>query len=178
MFIGLRLIAAETHIYNQGYLYRDLKPGNVLMAPEEGAVLCDYGICVPLKEAYTCRSDFFDGTPVYLPPERVLGEGEQVCSEIYSLGMVLFHAATGHSYVTPRITFEELKELVLSRRNVPRKGLELKEIASDELARLIGRMIEVHPYDRDQTFAEVERDLLKALHYRFQHNQYGRLTGI
>jgi serine/threonine protein kinase len=178
MFVGLRLIAAEAHIYNQGFLYRDLKPGNVLMASDDGPVLCDYGICVPLKEAYTCRGDFFEGTPVYLPPERVLGEGEQVCSEIYSLGMLLFHAATGHSYVNPRITFEELKQLVLSRRNAPRKGLELKEIPSDELAELIGRMIEVQPYDRYQAFAEVERDLLKALHYRFQHNQYGRLTGI
>jgi len=49
ILIMLRLIAAEVHIYNRGFLYRDMKPQNVILNGEGGAFLFDFGISKSLQ---------------------------------------------------------------------------------------------------------------------------------
>ncbi|OGV62457.1 MAG: hypothetical protein A3K19_33405 [Lentisphaerae bacterium RIFOXYB12_FULL_65_16] len=171
LLIGLRLLAAETHIYNCGYLYRDMKPGNVMIPEDRGAVLYDYGIAQPLNTARFHVSDEFDGTPLYFPPERVLGTGEQASSEIYSLGLVLFHAASGFSYMDPSVTAGEIQSIARRHLSGIRSGMELKAVQPPDLAAVIGKMIQREPWQRYQSFVEAENAFLELL----QSNVLGRV---
>ncbi len=165
LMTGLRLLQAETHVYNQGFLYRDMKPENVIIH-EHGAFLFDYGICIRIEDAYADQGDVVSGSPIYWPPERVTGEVEMTCSEIYSLGMVIYHALKGEPYF-------QAKEIdTMARKHVRTARLQdqdekMKKIRPD-LAEVILKMIERDPVNRYQNFAEVEYELTRILTARLQ----------
>ncbi|RMD80131.1 MAG: serine/threonine protein kinase [Lentisphaerae bacterium] len=158
LFVALRILAAEHHIYSRGYLYRDLKPENILFSPEEGCFLCDFGICMHINEAGRVDTgDMIQGSPLYLPPERLLGEGEDVYSEIYSLGLVMYHMLTGRSFFEGD-DIEKIARMHVEPPPLAYYNERLGQLAPD-LARVIAKMIRREPKDRYQTFLEVERDL-------------------
>jgi serine/threonine-protein kinase len=158
--LALRLIAAEAHVYNQGYLFRDLKPENIIVT-EDGARLFDYGITKEVAAALEDPGDIIRGSPMYMPPERLTGEGERVCSEIYSLGMVLFHCLTGQPYFSGTGT-EEIAAQHISVKDDEELSKRLGDV-NQNWAKVIGKMIKRDMRKRPQTFAEAEADLLRML---------------
>jgi serine/threonine-protein kinase len=98
---SLRWIAqiarAMDHYVKIGMLHRDLKPGNILITSDNRALLCDLGISKRVYEdfALTMQGTTL-GSPWYLSPEQGLGTDElDIRSDIYSLGVTLFHCLTG-----------------------------------------------------------------------------------
>ncbi|MFA6930133.1 MAG: serine/threonine-protein kinase [Lentisphaeria bacterium] len=157
--IGLHILAAEQHIYHMGYLYRDLKPENIIINQYGYAVLLDFGLCIPRQQANHNEEEFISGSPYYLPPERLLGSGENASSEIYSLGMVLYHTLTGR-------TFYDADEMqALARRHI--SGLRINSTAKMQGLRtsigiLLDAMVRQEANERPQDFAYVA-DSLKAI---------------
>jgi tetratricopeptide (TPR) repeat protein/predicted Ser/Thr protein kinase len=92
--IGLDLCRALAAVHAQGILHRDVKAQNVIRETGGRIVLTDFGIGRDLREhAYPGRS--LSGTPLYLAPEILAGGGgPSIRSEIYSLGVLLYHLAT------------------------------------------------------------------------------------
>lgn len=164
LLIGLRLLAAEAHIYNRGYLFRDLKPENIILTETEGAYLFDYGICMPVKEAMEEPGDVIQGSVLYFPPERIGGEGEQVSSEIYCLGMVLYHALTGKPFFTAN-EIRGIARMHLREARLSSLDSKLKRVKPD-VAVIIDRMTKRAPEDRYQNFVEAERDIFNVLRQR------------
>lgn len=164
LLIGLRLLSALAHIYSCGYLFRDMKPQNVIVTADAGAFLFDFGICMSLEDSLIDHGDTIVGSPIYFPPERILGEGERGCSEIYSLGMVLYFAISGSNYFTAKEIDAIARQHV---RNARLSTMEhkLKDISPD-IATIIDRMIRRPMDERYQTFAEVERDMTRSLQTR------------
>ncbi len=160
VLVGLRLLEAETHIYNQGYLFRDMKPENIIVN-DKGAFLFDYGICIRVVDAYSDQGDMVSGSPIYWPPERVTGDIEDCSSEIYSLGMVLYHALNGEPYFHAREIETMARKHVRSVR-VSDFDQKMKKIRPD-LANVICKMISREPMDRYRSFAEVEFELSRIL---------------
>lgn len=163
--IGMQILAAESHIHNQGYLYRDLKPNNIMLHPQRGAVLFDFGICLTLEDAKWVKLDEFQGTPSYMPPERIVGVGEQVNSEIYSLGMVLFHAAAGCPLFEPGSGETALHRVIRAHLGYTREGPRMRRIQGKTLLACIKRMIHRDTYKRFNTFAEAE-EMMMILYLR------------
>ena len=153
IYVGMRLLQALSHIYNCGYLYRDLKPENV-MVNERGVFLFDFGICMDVIEAYNDTADIVQGSPLYISPERMVGETEKVYSEIYSLGMVLYHCVKGKPYYESNeieaLTRKHARKLRLSNVEQKMKGL------SPELSNILVKMIERSAHRRYQNYFEVE----------------------
>jgi eukaryotic-like serine/threonine-protein kinase len=165
LLISLRLLPALAHIYNSGYLFRDLKPENVLITEDSGAFLYDYGICMRVEKALDDSGEFVEGSPFYMPPERLSGGGERAYSEIYSLGMLLYNALAGKTYFSA----SELKQLAQQlMRSVRLSNLDskMKKVTPD-IARIIDKMIKREPERRYQTFIEAERDVIEVLNQRF-----------
>ena len=157
--ITLHLLAAEQHIYSRGYLFRDMKPENVIINNYGYAVLLDFGLCIPLVEAQDPKDEFISGSPYYMPPERLLGNPEGAPSELYSIGMVMYNALTGTTFYEA----DQLEEL--AQRHVAKMKIsnvaKMRTIDKD-IAAILEPMLRQNPLERPQTFREVF-DQVKAL---------------
>jgi serine/threonine-protein kinase len=152
--MGMHILSAEQHIYKCGYLYRDMKPENIIINEGGFAVLFDYGLCISRELALNPQEEYVSGSPYYLPPERLLGTGEDAYSEIYSIGMVMYYALSGQ-------TFFDAKEVeALAKRHLSKMRLSVSGKLRDfrpELVEVLGRMIRQEPGERYQTFHEAAR---------------------
>ena len=78
-----------------GMIHRDVKPGNLLLAPGGIVKITDFGIAHMVGSAPVTASGELIGTPGYLAPERVVGEEATPASDLYSLGMVAYECLAG-----------------------------------------------------------------------------------
>ncbi len=76
-------------------VHRDVKPQNVLLSPESGAKITDFGIARSLSEESLTIAGRVLGTTDYVSPEQALGQPVTGQSDIYSLGVVLYEMLTG-----------------------------------------------------------------------------------
>ena len=90
--IGLDLCRAMSAVHGAGLLHRDIKPHNVMRADDGRIVLMDFGTGRELDDD---ASSDLAGTPLYLAPEVLEGQQATVQSDIYSLGVLLYHLVTG-----------------------------------------------------------------------------------
>jgi serine/threonine-protein kinase len=91
--IARQLCAGLAAAHEQGVLHRDLKPANVMLDGRGRAKLTDFGLA-GLAEGIE-GAEVRAGTPKYMAPEQLSGEGVSVRSDIYSLGLVLYELFTG-----------------------------------------------------------------------------------
>jgi serine/threonine-protein kinase len=106
----LDICRAVAYAHQRGVLHRDLKPGNLLVAEQDGLAVpkvIDFGIAKALEQTSDGRATMtldghFVGTPDYMSPERA-GAGTadpDTRSDVYSLGVVLYELLTGQRPLT------------------------------------------------------------------------------
>jgi serine/threonine protein kinase/DNA-binding LacI/PurR family transcriptional regulator len=84
------------YAHSKGVIHRDLKPSNILMDDSGNAYLTDFGLAkIVGGEVDLTKSGNIVGTPAYMSPEQLRGERLDHRSDIYSLGVVLYHMLTG-----------------------------------------------------------------------------------
>lgn len=93
LYVVLQIARALEAMHQRGVVHRDVKPGNILLTRDNTVKLCDLGLA-------TGADGESDGTTVgtveYISPEQALGEdGVDVRSDIYALGVSLYHLAVG-----------------------------------------------------------------------------------
>ncbi|MFD6918349.1 serine/threonine-protein kinase [Streptomyces virginiae] len=90
------LAEALRDIHRAGVVHRDLKPSNVLMAPD-GVRVIDFGISRPADSDLRTETGKLIGTPPYMAPEQFQRPRDVgTAADVFALGSVLVHAATGH----------------------------------------------------------------------------------
>src|SRR5262249_23630085 len=85
-------------VHAQGIVHRDLKPGNILLDESGRAFLADFGLArFEHGDAVLTSEGAVVGTPAYMSPEQASPKFGPVTaqSDLYSLGVVLFHMFTG-----------------------------------------------------------------------------------
>ena len=92
--IGRDLCSALAAVHKQGYLHRDIKAQNVMREAGGRIVLMDFGAGGAIVPALGAEAPLA-GTPAYLAPEVLAGEPPTVRSDLYSLGVLLFHLVSG-----------------------------------------------------------------------------------
>jgi eukaryotic-like serine/threonine-protein kinase len=78
-----------------GLVHRDVKPGNLLLAPGGIVKITDFGIAYAAGSAPMTGTGQLIGTPGYLAPERAMGAQATAASDLYSLGIVAYECLAG-----------------------------------------------------------------------------------
>jgi serine/threonine-protein kinase len=153
---------AEAH--RAGVLHRDIKPANIFLhraAGTEVPKIVDFGVAKLAGEAAFARSLTLDtallGTPAYMAPERFHYEPYGPASDVYSLGMTLYHALAG------RLPFESGGDdplaVVAGHAGEPPPPLRLSNPAvGEELERVVLESLAREPKDRPNA-GELEQRL-------------------
>ncbi len=129
-------------------VFRDLKPGNIMVSPENRVKLIDFGIARFFKKEKKGDTYIF-GTPGYAAPEQYgLGQTD-ARSDIYSLGATMHHCLTGRD---PRGTPFEFKPPVIFNKNITKKTSDI-----------IIKAVAYEKEKRYQNAIEMKDDIYKAL---------------
>ncbi len=91
-----QLLQTFDYLHKKKIVHRDIKPSNILIDNDGKTKLLDFGIAKILEETNSLtKTGSQMGTILYMSPEQVRGEKVDQLSDIYSLGVLLFHMATG-----------------------------------------------------------------------------------
>jgi TolB-like protein/tetratricopeptide (TPR) repeat protein len=142
--IGTEICRAVSAVHRAGLLHRDIKAHNVMLADDGRVVLMDFGAGRDVGDRST--SDLA-GTPLYLAPEILAGGAATPQSDIYSLGVLLYHMLTG-SYPTQRTTVPDV-------RNARGRNERVRQ----PFARVIKRACDPRPERRYRDVDALCRDL-------------------
>jgi serine/threonine-protein kinase len=88
---------ALAYAHEQGVLHRDIKPSNILLMPQGGVFLTDFGLAkIAQSGESTLSQDMMLGTPHYISPEQAQGQPDlDARTDIYSLGVVMYELFVG-----------------------------------------------------------------------------------
>lgn len=93
--LGQQMSSALDAAHTAGVIHRDVTPSNILVTPSGVAKLGDFGIARADDEVGVTRTDGVLGTAPYLSPEQLEHTSVTAATDTYSLGIVLYEAATG-----------------------------------------------------------------------------------
>lgn len=152
-------VAHDAHI-----IHRDIKPQNILLDRKGIAVLADFGIA-KTSDTQTITGDGESGvlgSVHYFSPEQARGEGANACSDLYSLGMVLYEM------VTAELPFQGDTAVAIALHHMntePTPPIERNPRVTPALNEIILKAIRKKPEDRYQSAREFYDDLSLALVY-------------
>ncbi len=134
------LLAALGAAHQAGIVHRDVKPANVMLARDGKILLTDFGIAVHTTDTTLTTTGMLIGSPEYMAPERLRGIDGLPASDLFSLGVTLYHAVEGVSPFRRNTQPAALTAVLLEEPPPPGKA--------GRLAPLITRLLDKDPHSR------------------------------
>ncbi|KAJ5556138.1 Serine/threonine-protein kinase gad8 [Penicillium pulvis] len=136
-FYTAELLCALECLHGFKVIYRDLKPENILLDYTGHIALCDFGLCkLDMKDED--RTNTFCGTPEYLAPELLLGNGYTKTVDWWTLGVLLYEMLTGLPPFYDENTNEMYRKILQEPLTFPSSDI-VPPAARDLLTRLLDR---------------------------------------
>ncbi len=151
---------ALDYAHSRGLVHRDVKPSNILLDGQGNCLLADFGIARMLADdSGLTGAGGVVGAPTYMSPEQGRGETLDGCSDIYSLGVILYQMATG------RVPFQGdgLLSVLVQHLTAPvPPPRSVNPDLSPRMEQVLLRVLEKEPQRRFQNAAALLQDLEAA----------------
>lgn len=156
--IGIRVASALHDLHRQNVIHLDIKPSNIMFRDSGEAILIDYGLSRHDKLPDLLAEEFRlpMGTGPYISPEQVLHIRNDPRSDLFALGVLLYHLATGERPYGFPTTVRGLRRRLYRDPAPPRA---LNPAVPPWLQELILRCLEVDPNARHDTAAQLALEL-------------------
>jgi len=155
--------AALAYAHSRGVIHRDLKPSNILLGDSGEPYLADFGLAKLVEQSVDLtKSGHIVGTPAYMSPEHLRGDSIDHRSDVYSMGVVLYHMVTGKPpFDASETNVVSVIYQHLEKPPPPPRVLNPQLPAAVEL--VILRALLKDPRDRYQQIMDMIEDLHRAV---------------
>ena len=153
--IGAQVSQALSAAHKMDIIHRDIKPQNIMVQPDGNVKVMDFGIA-RAKNTVMAQTSAVLGTAHYISPEQAQGKDLTPASDIYSLGIVLYEAATG------QLPFDGPDAVSVAMKQVNEEAPLPRSINPDidsGLESIIMRALSKSPQDRFQTANDMRQAL-------------------
>jgi serine/threonine protein kinase len=153
--LAQELAEALDYAHTQGVVHRDIKPANILVTRDGHAKVADFGIA-RLNMAHMTLPGEVLGSPAYMAPEQLSGEGVDARSDLFSVGVILYTMLTGFR------PFQGNSATTVCFKVVNRDPIPVSAFDSElppELDRIVNRAMAKEPEERYQSGGEMARDI-------------------
>ena len=153
--IGSQVCQALSVAHGLDIIHRDIKPQNIMVQPDGNVKVMDFGIA-RAKNSVMAKTEAVLGTAHYISPEQAQGKELSAASDIYSLGIVLYEAATG------KLPFDGPDAVSVAMKQVNEQPVPLRDLnpqIDPNLEAIIMKAMAKRPEDRFSTAREMRRSL-------------------
>jgi len=153
--IGAQVCAGLSVAHGYDIIHRDIKPHNIMVQPDGSVKVMDFGIARAGNTTMTHTGSVL-GTAHYVSPEQAQGKELHATSDLYSLGIVLYEAATGH------LPFDADTPVAVALKQVneqPKPPRAINPDVDPSLEAIIIKAMQKNPAQRYPSADEMRRDL-------------------
>ena len=162
--IGSQIAQALSVAHKHDIIHRDIKPQNIMVQPDGNIKVMDFGIA-RAKNSHLTQDNSVLGTAHYVSPEQTQGKDLGPTTDIYSLGIVMYEAATG------QVPFQGDDAISVALKQVneqPKPPSQLNPAVDPSLESIILKCMQKNPAARFQTADELYHVLRDYLAGRMQ----------
>ncbi|TET66359.1 MAG: hypothetical protein E3J45_06635, partial [Candidatus Zixiibacteriota bacterium] len=154
--LAIQICDGLSKAHEAGVIHRDIKPSNICIGSDGRPKILDFGLAAVQGSEHLTKTGSTLGTIGYMSPEQVKGEKVNHCSDIFSMGIVLYEMITGQrpfkgeseAAIIYSIVNEEPEPLAKYKSDIPE---ELQQVVDKALAKDID--------ERYQTIDDLMEDL-------------------
>ena len=160
--IATGVLEALNYAHHKNIVHRDIKPDNIVIQGDT-VKLTDFGLATLASILAKGEPGFIVGTPAYMSPEQIGGEGIDGRADLYSLGVTLFEMMSGGKRP---FEYGERRDMLMAHiEQTPPSVRQFNPAVPLTLDEIITKLLAKHPDDRYDS-AQVVLDMFNALHAR------------
>jgi serine/threonine protein kinase/Tfp pilus assembly protein PilF len=163
MRFGLQMAEGLAAAHEKGVVHRDLKPGNLIVTPDQRLKILDFGLAQLLRPGQAAEATLsmseapgISGTLPYMSPEQLRGDAVDARSDIFSAGAVLYEMATGQRAFPEQQPARTIDSIL---NHAPRLPCALNPAITPSLESIVLKALDKEPGRRYQSARELHAAL-------------------
>ena len=156
----MQALTALSYSHRMGVVHRDLKPSNLMVTTAGTVKVMDFGVARVAGAEHRTHAGLTMGTPAYMSPEQVKGDGIDARADLYALGVIF------HRLITGQLPFSGKTPFAMAQAHVSTRPQPVRLLCPDLpewTEAIVSRALAKAPEDRFQTADEFRHALKRAI---------------